>query len=99
MPVGGFFSYLKRNNVIALAVGVMIAKNISTLTESAVDNILNPMLDPIVQRLNNQVKLKDLKLEIGPFNINIGKFIGDILEFLLLGILIVAISKFAERNL
>ena len=92
-----FFKYLKKHNIVALAVGFMIAKNISTLTKSAVDNIFNPLLDPIVHRLDKNINLKTWKVDYGPFQLNVGKFLSDSIEFILLAVLIVTMSNVAER--
>ena len=93
-----FLKFLKKHNIVALAVGFMIAKNITLLTKSAVDNVFNPLLDPVIKQLDD-VDLKSWDLEVGPFDIKVGAFLSDSIEFLLLGILVVVISNAAERLL
>lgn len=92
-----FLKYLKKHNIIAFAVSFMIAKNISKLTTSAVDNVFNPMLDPLIQKINKEVELKTWRVQAGPFDIGIGDFLSDLLEFLILGIIIVSMTRMATK--
>lgn len=92
-----FFIFVKKYNVIALAIGFMIAKNLTTLTTSATDNIINPLLDPIIQKVDKNINFKQWELSYGPFNIKIGKFLSDLIEFVFLGITIVTLSKYGKK--
>lgn len=92
-----FFKFLKKYNVVALAVSFMIAKNVSALTKSAVDNVLNPMFNPLFKKFDETTQLKTWKIKVWIFDISIGQLLSDLMEFLILGIIIVTMTNFAER--
>lgn len=92
-----FFSYLKKKDVIALAIGVMVANTAQTLTKSLVEDIVKPVADPIVKRATGSKDLSTWKVSIGPVNLRIGNFIKNMIEFVIIGLVIVNISNMASK--
>jgi large-conductance mechanosensitive channel len=92
-----FIKYLKKHNVISLAVGFMIANSLTKLTESASDDIITPVFDPFVKTLTKKVDLDKLTLDVYGAKLKFGKFIKNFIKFLILGIVTVSIANMTER--
>ncbi len=94
-----FTTYLKKHNVIALAVGVMIATSLSGLTNSLVENIIKPLLDPVINSASTAGNIDKWEIKKGPFHLKIGKFVKQLIDFLIVGLVIVTLSNFASKTL
>ena len=88
-----FTKYLKKHDVLALAIGFMIAKNLTKLTQSAVNNVFNPIIDPILKYIYSLIDLDGMEWN----GIKLGKFTKDFIEFVVLGIIVLTISNLADR--
>jgi large conductance mechanosensitive channel protein len=96
MIIKEFINYIKKHNVLALAIGVMIANSVALLTNSLVKDIVTPVLDPVIKMASGNVDLNKLKIEKGPFRIEIGKFIQNLIQFIIVGLVIVTIIKYTH---
>ena len=70
-------TFLKTYNIIPGIILFILAKQILILSNSLVNNILMPFIDPLLGENNtwkNQTKL-------GPFNFNLGQFISSLINF------------------
>ena len=92
-----FTKYLRKHDVIALAVGVMIAQSLTGLTNSLVENIIKPMIDPVIDRVAATGNMDKWEFKTGPFHLKLGKFLKHFIEFIIVGIVIVSVSNLAER--
>ena len=92
-----FAKYLKKHDVISLAVGVMIANSLTGLTNSLVNNMIKPVLDPVIQTAASAGNMDKWEFKTGPFHLKLGKFLKDLIEFLIIGMVIVTISNLADR--
>jgi large conductance mechanosensitive channel len=99
LPLRDFFDYLKQKEVISLAIGVMIAANAQILAKSFVDDMVTPILNPIINSVTNYDDLASWIVEIGPVKIRMGKFINNLLQFLIIGMSIVGMGNFAKKYL
>lgn len=71
-----FAEFIKKYGVIGLAIGVVIGQAVTKLVNSLVDNLVNPLLAKLI----GQVDLSNFK----PFDIKIGTFITDLINFLVI---------------
>lgn len=92
-----FIAFLKKNDVISLAIGVMVANSASQLTQSLVKDIMKPLADPLVSKVSKNTDLKTWKLKMGPFNVGVGSFFMSVVEFLIVGLVIVTIGTLANK--
>jgi large-conductance mechanosensitive channel len=88
-----FYKFLKKNDILSLSIAAVFSGHINELINSFVNNLFIPILN---RDADNDGK-KDIKkienLEIKFFNVNftIGKFLVDILKFVLVTIVIYTI--------
>ena len=77
--IGGSFkiaSFAQDQNVSKMFVGLLILSNLKNLSNSLINNIILPILDPFMPFLSCHFRLR-----AGPFDINFGNFASDILIF------------------
>lgn len=94
-----FIKYLRKHDAISMAIGVLIAKSLTGLTNSIVKDLVRPTLDPPMEKLKKKLGTDDLIVELWFIRMNIGNFIENLIEFLILGLTIVTITEIAERLL
>jgi large conductance mechanosensitive channel len=73
----GFKTFLVKQNVVGLAVGVIVGGAASKLVGSLVENILNPLIGLVMQS-----KDSFSAYVIGP--VKIGAFVGSLIDFIIL---------------
>lgn len=71
-----FMEFIKKYGVVGLAVGVVIGQAVTKLVNSLVDNIINRILAKVLG-------LVDLS-SFSPFDIKIGSFITDLINFIII---------------
>ena len=87
-----FKNFAFKGNVIDLAVGVIIGGAFGKIVSSLVDNIIMPLVGVILPGNNGYEKWA---ITIGEKTIPYGKFLGDIVSFLILALaLFIFIVKF-----
>ena len=69
-------SFAQDQNVTKMFVGLLILSNLKNLSNSLINNIIIPLLDPFMPFL-----VCHLRLKVGPFDINFGNFASDIMIF------------------
>lgn len=90
-----FKNFALKGNVIDLAVGVIIGAAFTTIVKSLVDNVMMPLLGAITGGTKLEEGYKAWKTTINGSSINWGLFLGDVLNFLLIAlILFLFIQKF-----
>jgi large conductance mechanosensitive channel len=90
--VSEFREFIARGNVIDLAVGVIIGGAFGKIVSSMVDNLIMPIVGVILPGNNGYEKWA---ITIGEKTIPYGKFLGDIVSFLILALaLFIFIVKF-----
>ncbi len=80
-----FIDFIRKQGIIGFAVAFILGGAISLLVKSGIDNIVNPILGVILGRA------KDLADSFIPFfgaKIMWGKFINDLINFLILALII-----------
>lgn len=81
-----FKEFAMRGNVIDLAVGVIIGGAFGKIVTSLVNDILMPVINPLVS--NGDWK----NFELGP-GVKVGSFIGTIVDFLIIAFIIFLMVK------
>lgn len=94
-----FIKYLKKHDALSMAIGVLIAKSLSGLTNSIVKDLVRPTIDPPLDELKKKFGTDDLMIELWFIRLNLGSFIENLIEFLILGLTIVTVTEIAERYL
>ncbi len=92
-----FKTFIKRGNVIDLAVGVVIGGTFSTIVSSLVNDIIMPIIGVIIGGYD----FTGLSLKVKEASINYGTFIQNIINFLIIAfcifILVKVINKFLHK--
>lgn len=92
-----FKTFIKRGNVIDLAVGVVIGGAFSTIVTSLVNDIIMPLIGVLIGGYDFTV----LSLKVKDASINYGSFIQNVINFLIIAfcifILVKVINKFLHK--
>jgi len=85
-----FKTFIKRGNVLDLAVGVVIGSSFGSIVTSLVDNILMPVIGALTggKDLNESLCLK-----VGDAQIKFGAFIQSVIDFLIIAFCIFIFVK------
>lgn len=85
-----FKQFLNKYKVMGLAVAFIMGIYLGALVKSLVDNLIMPIVELFTpEGLNWQ------EIALGPFNI--GAFIGDLITFLIIAVVIFLLVKFTAR--
>ena len=84
-----FKVFILRGNVLDLAVGVIIGGAFTAIVKSLVDNLINPLIGLFVQ----DGALAKLTFKLGNATFAYGKFLNDVLNFLITAFVIFILIK------
>ncbi len=76
----GFKEFIMRGNVIELAVAVIIGAAFTSIVNSLVDGIFNP----IIAAIFNADEINKAVWQIGPVSLGVGAVVGAVINFLLI---------------
>ena len=88
--VGEFFSFLQEYGVIGLAVAVVIGGAVNKLTKSLAEDIIMPVVEVLIPG----GAWRALVLRWGSVELAIGNFLGSLIDFLIIALIIFAFYKF-----
>lgn len=93
----GFREFIMRGNVIDLAVAVIIGAAFTSIINSLVEGVFNP----IIAALFNADEINKAVLQVGPVSLGIGAVLGAIINFALIAavvyfVIILPINKVNE---
>lgn len=92
-----FKEFIKRGNVMDLAVGVIIGGAFTNIVNSLVKNLINPLIGLFIGRID----LSNLVVKVGSATFKYGAFINTIINFLIIAfvvfLLIKAINKIVKK--
>jgi len=88
-----FKEFIKRGNVMDLAVGVIVGGAFSSIVTSLVNNILTPILGIFL----GGVDFSGLSITIDDANINYGLFIQSVIDFLIIAFCIFIMIKVINK--
>jgi large conductance mechanosensitive channel len=84
-PLQGFFDFIREQGVVGLAVGFILGGAVSKVVASLVTDIINPILGIILGAAGG---LDKIALKIGSTQIMLGNFIGVIIDFLVIAMVV-----------
>src|SRR5687768_8503791 len=84
-----FRAFLLKQNVIALAIAVIIGAALGAVVKSLVDDLIMPIVAVITPSGNWQ----DASLQLGPAKLLIGRFLAAVLNFVIVGLVVWRIAK------
>lgn len=87
--IGEFRAFLIKQNVLALAIAVVVGAALSSLVTSMVENLIMPIVGAAVPG----GKWREATATIGPVELGIGAFLGAFIDFLIIGFVVWRISK------
>lgn len=88
-----FKTFIKRGNVIDLAVGVIIGSAFSSIVSSLVDDILMPLIGVVIGGYD----FSELSIKIGESTIKYGMFIQNIINFLIIAFCVFIFVKLLNK--
>lgn len=91
--IGEFKEFIKRGNVVDLAVGVVIGTAFTKIVNSIVNDIIMPFVGVILGGLD----FSNLVLTIGDASILVGSFINNVISFFIIAICVFILVKFINR--
>lgn len=89
--ISEFREFLKEYKVMGLAVAFIMALAANTLVKSLVDNIIMPLIAPIIPDGGWQTAV----LTMGPFAFGWGAFLAAAINFIIIAFVVFLIVKFA----
>lgn len=81
--------FMMKYGVIGLAIAFIMGGATNTLVKSLVDDIIMPLVSPITPSGGWET----LQMTIGPIVLNIGNFLGALLNFTIIGLVVFIIAK------
>ena len=89
-----FKEFAMKGNVMDLAVGVIIGAAFGKIVGSLVDNILMPIVGILMQGVN----FATLSFKVGDAEIKYGLFIGAIIDFIIIALVLFMIIKTINKT-
>lgn len=90
---GEFMDFLKKYGVIGLAIAVIIGGAAGNLVSALVADILMPLITFFIPG----GAWRDAVINIGPIVLSIGHFIGVVIDFLIIALIVFMIMKQIEK--
>ncbi|PSO45321.1 MAG: large conductance mechanosensitive channel protein MscL [Parcubacteria group bacterium QH_9_35_7] len=87
--VKDFLKFLKEYKIVGLALGVVIGSASTDLVNSLVDNIIMPIISPLLPGTSWQ----ESTFEIWQINIGWGPFLSELISFLVLAFVVYLLVK------
>ena len=86
-----FKDFLNEYKVLALAIAFVIGVAITDLVQSLVKNIIMPLVAPLLSAAGSD--WQTATFDIGPFHFGLGAFLGSVINFIIIAIVIFIIAK------
>lgn len=87
--LGEFRAFLIKQNVLALAIAVVLGGALGALVTSLVENFIMPIVGAAVPGGDWRAS----KARVGPVEFGVGAFLGALLDFLIIGFVVWRLSK------
>ncbi|MBN1501977.1 MscL family protein [Candidatus Woesearchaeota archaeon] len=84
-----FMDFLKEYKVVGLAIAFVMGVAATGLVKSLVDNIIMPVITPFIPG----GAWKTATIELGPVVFGIGPFIGELINFIIIALVVFLIAK------
>jgi large conductance mechanosensitive channel len=89
-----FMEFLKEYKIVGLAIGFVMGVAATTLVKSLVDNVVMPIVTPFIPG----GAWKEAVLSIWVFNIKWGAFLGELINFLIIALVVFLVAKYILRE-
>jgi large conductance mechanosensitive channel len=87
--IRGFKDFLLKNNVLALAVAVIVGGAVGKVVTSLAQDIIMPMVSPLLP----SGEWRTAQIMIGKAAIKWGSFLGNVIDFLIIAFIIYLMTK------
>lgn len=88
-----FKEFIARGNVLDLAVGVIIGGAFTSIVNSLVENLINPLIGIFI----GGIDFSDWVFKVGDATFKFGTFINSIITFLIIAFVVFLIVKFVNK--
>jgi large conductance mechanosensitive channel len=92
--VSEFKDFLNEYKVVGLAVAFIIGAAITALVQSLVNNIVMPIVTPFIPGGEWQTA----KVTLGPIVLGLGAFVGALLNFVIIALVVFMIAKYVLKE-
>jgi large conductance mechanosensitive channel len=92
--IKGFKEFLLKNNVLALAVAVIVGGAVGKVVTSLAQDIIMPVISPLLPGGD----WRKASIMIGPAEVKWGSFVGNVLDFLIIAFVVYMITKALIRE-
>jgi len=89
-----FKEFLKEYKIIGLAIAFVIGVASTTLVKSLVDDVVMPLITPFIPGGEWQ----EAVFSIGPIAIKWGSFLGNVINFIVIALVVFFMAKFILRE-
>ncbi|RLC34735.1 hypothetical protein DRH14_02290 [Candidatus Shapirobacteria bacterium] len=88
-PSDNFFDFLKKNNILAMAIGVVIADS----TKELISSIVNNLIMPFIAIFTPQASWRQMSFILFKSQFKIGQLLGSFLDFIIISFILYLIMK------
>src|SRR5579883_1494225 len=92
--IKGFKEFLLKNNVLALAVAVIVGGAVGKVVTSLAADIIMPLISPILPGGD----WRKASIMIGPAEVKWGSFVGNVIDFLIIAFIVYMMTKALIRE-
>ncbi|NLD56801.1 MAG: MscL family protein [Methanomicrobiales archaeon] len=89
-----FFEFLQKYQVIGLAVAFIIGAAATKLVTATVNDIIMPVIAVVIPGGD----WRTMVLDIGPIKFMVGDFVGNVIDFVIIALVIFLIVKFIMKG-
>lgn len=89
-----FREFIKEYKVMGLAIAFIMGSAATTLVQSLVNNIVMPLITPFIPKGAWQTAT----FSMGPIIIGLGAFIGALINFIILALVVFFVAKFVLKE-
>ena len=83
--MSSFITFIRKQGVVGLAVGFILGGAVSKLVAALVQDLVNPVIGIVLGKAGD---LAILSLKIGPIQIMWGHFVGTLIDFLVIALVV-----------
>lgn len=92
--ISEFKEFLKEYKIIALAIALIIGLAATALIKALVDDIIMPVISPFIPG----GAWREAVVTIGPIVMKLGAFIGELINFIIIALVIFLMAKFILKE-
>jgi large conductance mechanosensitive channel len=89
-----FTDFLKKYNVIGMAIGIVMGTAVTKLVSSVVSDLVMPFLGIMIPGGN----WREIELIIGNLHLKLGNFMGSVLDFVIIAFVVFMFTKMILKD-